>query len=147
MYSKLFLLQDEKFQAKVSKKLLKPIDESAPAWKPMQRGIALNHDNLKDFLELDYAEILLNTFINKGEIKKNVEGLVSYLCSKKEEIIPMLFQEYKKSSKKDMTQSLKTVAADYITEHPDLDIIRVSRELPIIFSLLFPKKEGYLGVF
>ena len=59
----------------------------------------------------------------------------------------MLFQEYKKSSKKDMTQSLKTVAADYIAEHPDLDIIRVSRELPIIFSLLFLKKEGYLGVF
>ena len=147
MYSKLFLLQDEEFQAKVSKKLLKPIDESAPACKRMQRGIALNHDNLKDFLELDYAEILLNTFINKGEIKKNVEGLVTYLCSKKEEIIPMLFQEYKKSSKKDMTQSLKTVAADYITEHPDLDIIRVSRELPIIFSLLFLKKEGYLGVF
>ena len=147
MNSKLFLLQDEEFQAKVSKKLLKPIDESAPACKRMQRGIALNHDNLKDFLELDYAEILLNTFINKGEIKKNVEGLVTYLCSKKEEIIPMLFQEYKKSSKKDMTQSLKTVAADYITEHPDLDIIRVSRELPIIFSLLFLKKEGYLGVF
>ena len=59
----------------------------------------------------------------------------------------MLFQEYKKSSKKDMTQSLKTVAADYIMEHPDLDIIRVSRELPIISASCSLRKKDTLGCF
>ena len=141
------MFQDEIFQAKVKRGGAAQIPESAPAWKPMQRGFALNLDSLKSFLEMDFAEILLNTFVDKNGIKKYIEGLVSYLCSKKEEIIPTLFQEYKKASKKDMAQTLKTVAVDYLAENPDIDIIRISRELPIIMSLLYLKKEGYIGLF
>ena len=132
---------------KVQKGLLKKIDESAPAWKAMTRGFALNEENLKEFLEMDFAEILLSTFVDKNGTKKYIEGLVSYLCSHKEEMVPTLFQEYRKASKKDMTQSLKTLVSEYITEHPDIDFMRIARELPIIMSLLYLKQEGYTGLF
>ena len=71
---------------------------------------------------------------------------MSYLCTKKEEIIPLLFQEYKKASKREITQSLKMHLDDFIAEHPDIDFMRISRELPIIMSLLYLKQEGYNGL-
>ena len=73
--------------------------------------------------------------------------MVQTLCSKKEEMIPLLFQEYRKTSKKDVTQSLKTLVSDYTEENPDVDFMRIARELPVILSLLYLKQEGYIGLF
>ena len=113
----------------------------------MQRGFALTLENLTDFLEMDYAEILLNTFVDKNAMKKYIEGMIAHICSSKGEMIPLLFQKYKKTSKKGVIQSLKTMASDYISDHPEVDFMRISRELPVIVSLLYLKQEGYIGLF
>ena len=139
-------LQDKAFQGEVQKGKMTQIPDTEPAWKPMSRGVTMNNDDLKDFLDMDFAEILLHTFVDKKEVKKYIEGLVSYLCTKKEEIILLLFQEYKKASKREITQSLKMHLDDFIAEHPDIDFMRISRELPIIMSLLYLKQEGYNGL-
>ena len=138
--------QDEEFQAKVKRGGAKNFAEW-PTWKPMQRGFALSLENLREFLEMDFAEILLNTFVDKNNVKKYIEGMVTHICSKKEEMIPLLFQEYRKTSKKDVTQSLKTLVSDYTEENPDVDFMRIARELPVILSLLCLKQEGYIGLF
>ena len=138
---------DKEWQAKDKREPHKKIDDSEPAWKPTQHGFAVNLENLKDFLELDFAEILLNTFVDKNTIKKTIEGLVSHLCSHKEEMVPLLFQEYQKTSKKEMAKSILVSASDYLDQHPDVDFTILTRELPVIMSLLYLKNQGYLGLF
>ena len=145
-YSILYF-QDEEFQAKCQREKAVKIDPSKPDWLPMQRGFALTLENLKDFLETEFADMLLGTFVDKNGLKKSVEDVVTYLCSKKEELIPIFFQEYRKLSKKDMAQSLKNLLSEYISNHPDFDFMRVARELPVILSLLYLKQEGYIGLF
>ena len=69
---------DKAFQAKM--KGVSPFPPDEPAWKPTTRGIALNLQDLKEFLEADICGLLLNTIVKK-EIKEWVKEVVLYICN------------------------------------------------------------------
>ena len=52
---------DEDFQARVEKGFSKPMPSDEPTWKACPRGIALNLEDLTEFLQADWAGLLLNT--------------------------------------------------------------------------------------
>ena len=123
------------FQAKVLKGKCTAIPSTDPAWKPMSRGIAINLQDLKDFLQNDLSDLLLNTIV-KADIRKWVKEAVDYITTHKEHSVPTFFDEFKQSSKRDMTQALKNILGDFLTDNPEIDLPKLSREIPIISSLL-----------
>ena len=131
---------DLDFQAKVQRGHAKQIPSTEPAWKPMVRGVAINLQDLRDFLENDLNDLLLNTIV-KADNKKGVKDVVDYITTQKEHSIPAFFDEYKQSTKRDMTQILKNTLGDFLTENPDIDLSKVVREMPIISSLLHLSRE------
>ena len=136
--------EDEDFQAKVKKGVATQISSDEPMWKSTKRGIALNLDDLKEFLEADYCGLLLNTIIKK-DVKKWVEEVVLYVCNQNESLIPKFFDVYKKSPKKDFEKCLKTILSDFLTEYPDVDTFKLAHEMPVIMSLLKVHLEVGLG--
>ena len=137
---------DDDFMEKVKRGILKPMPEDEPEWKPTQRGIALNLDNLKEFLDYDLGPLLLNTIVKK-DVKQWVQTLALYVSDQKEEIIPTLLEEYTQSSKKDFTQSLQKMIGQFLMESPDIDIVKLAKEMPVILSLLYLSREvGHLNI-
>ena len=133
--------EDLKFQAEVQQGKCKPVASTEPAWKPTGRGVAINLEDLRDFLENDLSELLLNTIV-KTDVKKWVKEVIDYIVSHKEQSIAAFFDEFKQSAKKrDLTETLKTLAGDFLTENPDIAVTKVIRELPIISSLLHLSRE------
>ena len=124
------------FQAKVQKGKCVKIPETKPDWKPMSRGIAINADDLKDFLQNELGDLLLNTIV-KADGKKWVQLVVEYITHQKEESISAFLNEFKQSSKKDITQSFKNlVPHDFCSENPDVDMTKITKEMAIICALL-----------
>ena len=72
--------EDQEFQVNVLKGDFQPIGPEKPTWMPTSRGIALNLDDLKEFLEADICGLLLNTIVKK-EVKKWVQEVVLYICN------------------------------------------------------------------
>ena len=134
---------DEKFQADVLKGVRQQIGENEPQWKHTTRGVAFSLNDLKEFLDMDLGELLLNTFVDRGNIRKQIEGIIRYIGKQKQQMVPTLFQEYKKSGRKDIQLVLKNILGDYLIENPDIDIVKITREISIIVSLLHLANEGY----
>ena len=87
------------------------------------------------FVENDLTDLLLSTCIDK-DVRSQIATLVAYLVKQKPETLAGLFEEFNKTSKKDLTQSLKTLASDYFEKHPEMNLTKIVKETPILFSLL-----------
>ena len=115
-----------------------------PVWKATPRGIALNVEDLREFLEADISGLLVNTIVKK-EVKKWLQEVVLYICNQNEQLIPKIYEMYKEGSKRDYNQTLKALLGDFLSEHPDIDTIKLTREIPVIVSLLQLHREIGLG--
>ena len=105
---------DQEFQVNVLKGDFQPIGPEKPTWMPTSRGIALNLDDLKEFLEADICGLLLNTIVKK-EVKKWVQEVVLYICNQNEQLIPQILEMYQLGSKKDYEQTLKVLLSYFLT--------------------------------
>ena len=81
----------------------------------------------------------------KKEVKGWIREVVLYLCQQNEQLIPKIFEVYEKTSKKDVNDSLKALLSDFLTEHTDIDTIKLTQEMPVIISLLRLHLEMGLG--
>ena len=109
------------FQEKVQKGFLKPIPETEPQWKPTGRGVAINIEDLRDFLENDLGDLLLSTIV-KADMKKWVKEVVEHITTQKEYCIAAFFEEYKQAKKRNMIEILKNALGDFLTENPEIDL-------------------------
>ena len=135
---------DQEFQVNVLKGDFQPIGPKKPTWMPTSRGIALNLDDLKEFLEADICGLLLNTIIKK-EVKKWVQEVVLYICNQNEQLIPQILEMYQLGSKKDYEQTLKVLLSDFLTEYTDVDTMKLVQEIHVIVSLLQLHRDVGLG--
>ena len=136
--------EDDDFQDKVARGLCKPIPPSEPAWKHTKAGIALNLSDLKEFMEADICGLLINTIVKK-DVKKWVQQVVTYITKERFQLIPQLIEDFKVLSKKDHEPCLKTTLADFLIENPDVDTVKLAKEMPVIISLLQIHQEVGLG--
>ena len=118
--------------------------QEKPTWMPTSGGIALNLDDLKEFLEADICGLLLNTIVKK-EVKKWVQEVVLYICNQNEQLIPHILEMYQLGSKKDYEQTLKVLLSDFLTEYTDVDTMKLVQEIHVIVSLLQLHRDVGLG--
>ena len=115
---------------------MKPLSPDGPIWKLTTRAIALNVNYLRVFLESDICSILINTIVKK-EVRKWVQETLQYITNQKFQLIPKFFEDYKISSKKEHEPLLKKLLEDYLVDYPDVNTVKLAKELPVIVSLLY----------
>ena len=91
-------------------------------------------------MENDLGDLLLSTIV-KADIKKWVKEVVEHITTQKEYCIAAFFEEYKQAKKRNMIEILKNALGDFLTENPEIDLTKVTREMPIILSLLHLNRQ------
>ena len=104
----------------------------------------MNLDDLREFLEADACALLINTIVKK-EVKKWMQEAVTYIVNEKEQFIPKITEDFKLLPKKDHEPCLKATLSDYLIENPDVDTVKLAKEMPVIVSLLHLHSEVGLG--
>ena len=71
--------------------------------------------------------------------------MVSYVAVQKDQLNRIFFEDFLLWSKKDHEPRLKKLLNDYLVEHPDVDTVKLAKEMPVILSLLHLHLEVGLG--